>query len=1204
MPEWTADQKKAIESVGKGTVVSAAAGSGKTAVLIERTIRILSDESLGVTADTLLAVTFTNDAAAQMRNKLNSAFEKKIAENPENEWLTSQRQKLSLAKITTINAFCLDLVKSNLNRFDFQSGLRILDETELKLIEKKALDTVLEKNYEQSPDRMRLLIDSMSTSGADPVGENIKNLYKFLRSQPFPEQWIDNVIKSYDSPQRRQRLQNDVTAAAKAKMKAAEKALNEAKLSLKAVLYHPSVNETVEANLKLCKSLVDTLERGEWDAAVQAFSEVKFGTMRTALAAKNQAEFLSSPYCELEQAAIEYIKKQRETFKSSVAACAAMFSYTQSQIDYDLRKSKKVLVELYEIEKEFAGEVLRIKKDKNAVDFADVEIMSINLLVDGKSGELKRTELAEEIIKSKAYRLIVIDEFQDVNNLQNLIFKALSDSESPAEMGSNMFIVGDAKQSIYRFRLANPQIFVTSRYEASRDENKDKLTEVILKSNFRSRKNVIDFTNFVFENLMSAEIGETEYNDDERLVKGASYPDVDIPTEILIYDDNTDSSENDDDGDSECSAEYVQTAKKIRSMIDSGVTVTENGAERKCRQSDFCVLARNNLSRKMLSDAFERYGLNAAAEGLDGYLKSKEISLMLSILSVIDNPMHDISMAAVLLSPVFMFTDDELAQIKLINTESKLYQNILAGAQNERKIISTQLSEKCDFAERMIKKLRLYAASLPLGKLIEKIYDATDILSLTSVYRDSKQKRANLMLFREYAASYENGVRGGITGFLRYIKFIGENGEDFKQALTSFGGEDSVSVKTIHRSKGLEYPFVFLCGFSKKFNLKELNGRMLISEKAGIGFSLYEPGLLMKYTTLPYDVIRMKIKNELLSEEMRLLYVALTRARERLFITYRISADCIKRLTGLAVSICNENGISAEIVKSASSMQDWISMCLLVHPGGDFFRNLAESDLRYPIYKTESGIKICSAEKNEQKRAETLKSEDTKQSSAVKNDIKMIIGYKYDDSLVKADSKLTVTELVKNNDSAKFYPALPRFTTEFDELTAAEKGTALHRFMERADYSLAARDVKEELKRLMERGVFSQKQAESIDTQKLSAFFSSVLYKRIEKSPKVFREKKFIVRISEIEIKTEELKVYENTDGMLQGIADCVFEEHDGYVLVDYKTDRVKSIETLKERYSAQLEMYKAALNLLLEKPVKECVIYSFSLGNAAVLDL
>lgn len=1233
--KWTDDQLTAINTYDKGVVVSAAAGSGKTAVLIERTISLLADRKRNIPADRLLAVTFTVDATAQMKEKLASAFEKKILEETDpqqKKWLQKQQDRLALAKINTINAFCLDLVKNNIHQFEFQDGIKILDETDAEVILKNSISAAMDKLAADSPSDFDFLVDSLSDNSEQAVEETAKKLYNFLRSLPFPDEWIREKTADFTDEEK---LSDYISTAVYDYREILERALklNE---QARAIFYRlhkkygckESVGVTLDTDCDIIKELLKILDNGSWEEIYKFVQKPKWKNLVIGFTDDD----ISPEQLNARNFAVDQLKKLRESSKDCVKQIRISCRKTGLHIKEDLLVAKRIFTVLCGVCKT-AEEISKSEKiSRNSLEFSDVERMAISLLVRRENGKTFRTELAEVIVRNRDYQVILIDEFQDVNNLQELIFRALSDTDDLSVLGKNVFVVGDVKQSIYRFRQSNPQLFINAKEKAETPENSDILKSVSLKKNFRSRRNIIDFVNLVFENLMSEEVGELVYSDEEKLQHGANYGGNDYDTEIILIEPTVGKEQPEDSDEDEYvlfTEENYVIAKRIRKLIDEGCPVYSGDEKRPCRPSDFCVLSRSKTATSKLSAALEAVGLKAYSEETSGYMRAREIAVMVNLLRVIDNPMQDMAMASVMMSPVLSFTADETAVIRGLCGTGKsytknLYQIINAVGKDESvhereaekiTIDNEVIVKKCIYATELIKRLRFYAAGMSLTRLIRKIYDETGFFAVASVYENSRQKRANLRLLLEYAASYENGDDGGVTGFIRYLDSVYQSGKDFHQAVTVTEGEDSVYVKTIHKSKGLEYPFVFLCGIDKEFNFSDIYQNMLLDEQLGAGFTILNHSNLTQTETISHKALSVICKNKLLSEEIRLLYVALTRAKEKLFIpvvmreSKNVRYDTKRIVNNIAEEISRSGGINSRIVRQCNSYLKWLCAVLLCCPGNEEFIEKMEVQAKLPTVDTKAVINYVTVNCND------MEEESSGEYITLQPDRELVeklcerysFVYMYDSA--DTPSKLTVTEIVREEKereygekNPEFYPQLPRLSDEIGKLSSAQKGTYTHLFMELADYENAYRDPEGELARLVNQGFFTQKEAEGVYIAAIKRFFAGEFYSRINKSGLIIREKQFLVSFSDMAV-GEKYGKYVSSGTMLQGVADCIFKEEDGYVLVDYKTDNVKDISELYG-YRTQLELYKAALDLLLDMPIKACYIYSFRLNEGVEIQL
>ena len=1224
MNNWNDDQLLAIKTTDKGVVVSAAAGSGKTTVLVERTIRMLSDPVNRIPADRLLAVTFTVDAAGQLRRKLSTALEKKLKAKTDPEvrsWLREQHEKLSLAKISTINAFCYDLVKSNIHRTNFRDGVKIIDENDVQSLINESFDEAMNVFAEKQREDYDLLYETITDGRADKIKEYGIKLMRFLRSLPFPDRWLNEALALMTDKEQQDRwlealiyeLQEHL---AKAK-KYCEKCVRLiAELKDTAPYPEKRVNIILDEQ-EFIEELEALLEAGDWESVYSAADHTFDRFYKVKL-----------PEDENAIAKWDVIGNSRTTYKDILSSkLLKLIREMGSDISGPMERSADVVRALADFTRIAEELITKEKERRNVLEFSDVERMTIELLVGkDEEGKLYRTDLCNEFREAQNYLVVLIDEFQDVNNLQDLIFKALSDTDDLSVLGRNVFVVGDIKQSIYRFRQSNPALFTDAKLSAALPEHRDDLTLVELKKNYRSRGNIIDFVNMLFSRIMCEEIGEVEYVGGERLQAGADYKGEDPAVEVLFIDTVSDESSEETNGEDEDytvsdTDENYSIAKRIKELIDGKALVTgENGELRPCRPSDFCVLYRSSSSVRTLEAAFDTYGLKVAADKGEGYLRAREITIMTDLLRIIDNPMKDIPMAAIMLSPLLGFSPDELTLIRQYSIAPgklrlHLYQAILdicgdtKRKPEDERLKTPEIITKCKAAKELVSRLGFYSSGMTVTRLIRRIYDETEILAFASSFEDSIQKRANLRMLLKYAESYSEGGDGSVYGFIRYLESVSENDNDLAQGMTIVDTSDSVIVKTIHASKGLEFPFVVMCGLSHRFNVSDINEPVLLDEKLGIGLALLDHKKMTKTKTVAYAAIRSIALNKMLSEEMRLLYVALTRAKERLLIPLMIkhnkNGTCLtaNSIAKIAEDIESNGCITPYLLRSNLKYYEWIAAALLCSEYKDILMKRFSVKAELPTLAGSADIEFI--EKPLGEKASSSEAEFYNGSPDEKLVEALISGFIHDDGFdeTAAASKLTVTEITSDLKLKKlgksnplFFPSLPKLSEELSRLSAAKKGTYTHLFMELADYDNCEKDVRSELDRLVKNGSFTQKQAEGVYVSAVKKFFEGDFYKRLKASPHIMREKKFLVKADELELDGK-YSEYLSEGSMLQGVADCIFLDGDGYILVDYKTDNFKDISEVRE-YSSQLELYKAALDLILEKPVKACYIYSFRLNE------
>ena len=1286
--KWTKAQQKAISMRNSGIVVSAAAGSGKTSVLIERLSQLLLDENNKIPAQNLLAVTFTNKAATQMRAKLNSAIDKELVkcfsspgmrDSEKSSWLLEQKNALQFAKVSTINAFCLEFVKDNISSFEFQSGLKILDEATESMLFDKACKQALEEMCSSVESDYSLICNSFND-----LHGILRKVYVFIRTIPFREQWLEQAMAQYTDPSLINEAVENYRGSILDKIRSARQKLNALEVLQSKIASYTQVPKFL-ASISDASSVLDVqindIEKSFLSEDLEQYllsvvARVRKPVFRTNKVINAMADGERAVLCDM---CIEA--------GNTVAAINGIFSdlkkqgvLSQKRIRDNLSQSAELFGLIIKLVQRIEQIVYEAKLERNAVDFSDVEMMTKDLLVEYKDGRISRTQLCEDIRKSGIYKIITIDEFQDVNNLQELIFRALSDGDDLEHIGANAFVVGDIKQAIYRFRQTNPALFSKTVEDANKGF--DDLNSVILQENFRSRQGIIEFVNSVFSEIMSEKMGGVDYDSSQELNFGAvDYPSVNEGdnadcVELMLIDRHNDFSA------SAYSEEFYLVAQRIRRILDknSGYTVMDNETKkmRQCRPSDICILLQTNDGVSQMAKALEEVGLKAFSQESEGYLKASEITLALSILRVIDNPLNDIAMASMLMSPIFGFTATEMLMIhnKRKRKEGKGYNGIYTVLSNahlshtnknasdfeyERVFDDNKdLQAKCSNTFKMIENFTYRAMSTNLEKLIRYIFDTTGILGITSVYLDSSKKRANLLLFLQYAREYENSGNEGVSGFLRYIDSVYDNNKAFKQAGMVTASGECVNVMTFHASKGLEFPYVFLCDLIHR-KKKESDGIYMhykvtnsADDKNCFAFDFEDKQHGMIKTNVLYSALSGQNITEERSEQMRLFYVGCTRAKEKLFIS--VSPECNGKISAQRGKLNLENTLVRaqkcvdrqeliEYISSCDNMLYWL-MCALSFANlgkgfADWLRDDSDEKKKDSIVDKDKLDEIVSAFGKPPLKAVIKRLADEPITEAIKEkthhktfDPELITrlrdtyareSERLENSLDKAllPSKLTVTEIVQREHekelllaeqdpeqltdfNPEFFPSLPKLDENNSKLTPAEKGTFTHKFMELADYSLAELSVKNELERLVRQGYFTPKEASGVYVDRLTAFFESAFYNRMRNSSELLREKKFLVAMKDICV-DEKYKGITGSNGMIQGVADCVFKETDGYVIVDYKTDNFKSEQDM-DKYGTQLEFYKAALEIVLGRElldgsfekarIKSCYIYSFKLGK------
>lgn len=1202
--KWTDEQLEAINSIDKSTIVSAAAGSGKTAVLVERTIRMLSDANLDIEADRLLAVTFTNDAANNMKEKLSSAMTKALEQNPENHWVQKQKDLLSLATICTIDAFCMELVKNNINDLDISGNFSMIDEQENKLLTEKAFLEASKCFFKEYPDKMKILMDNFAEETDADVLENGMELYKFKGSLPFPEMWKKNAEDNFDKSiedfydiQFKKEILPSLNV-----LKNAIKGIENAQEKLNTNKYL----EVLEGMTKIYNKVIENVKLGEDFALIKEFDDYK------------EIKYPRKPTKRtLEEGEIyDEIATIKKSVENANKALAKVVVTPKSRLIEDKERTIEVFGCLWDYVNKAEEILWEYKLDRNKFYFSDITRLTIKLLAKQTEDGFVRTDLANRIRDEKRYKMILIDEFQDVNNLQNVIFKCISDTDDMRILGKNVFVVGDMKQSIYSFRQSNPNIFDEARVLAREKENSDKCNALYLTKNFRSKQSVLDFTNFVFENVMSKELGEVDYDENERLSRGLEFDSKEHQTEVILYDDKVYEINS---SDYDLSTEPLIVAEKVKSMISNKEIVEENGKARPCRAGDFCVLLRTNKLVNEYIKAFERYGIQAVGDSVKGFLGAREIRLALSILKILDNPMNDIPFVAVCLSPIFGFTTDEIAKIRKLDKDKKFYSIFLGiarenGVENygyeKIEIDSQSIVKKCKNAVELIKKLRFYASGMSLEKLVRKVYDITDLMSVANRFEKSQQKQANLRMLVRYADNYEQSTGGGLSDFLRYLDNVSKSGNDFDEVMTVLAGKNTALVKTIHKSKGLEYPFVIVGDMSKEYNIPKRTAKVVFNEKNGYGVSLRNEGTKLNYRTLFYDYCYDKNVLAQKSEELRILYVALTRAKEKLILPICLKSKARGRIKRLIQNLTVTKRVQPTDIEKLLSYSELIFTALMFSTEKDMLEAYLDMPIDvFLLSKTIPDVKVDLFDTNDVSQDNSVKGFDIpKPDNALMAKIIEEISFVENSDDTETVSKLSVTEFVREVEEGKaqkeitYFPPLPEL--ENDNISsAAQKGTDTHLFMELCDFENASKNVSAEIKRLVQSHMLNQSQAENVNVDTVKSFFSSEIYELCKNAENIYREKDFKVKLSDLALDNSPLEMYNNKDVLIQGIADLIVQTSDGIYIVDYKTDNVKTPLELIDRHFVQLLLYKKAFELVYAQKVLGCYIYSFKLEKSIKLD-
>lgn len=1162
--KWTREQALAICDKRGTLLLSAAAGSGKTAVLVERAVRLMTRRKNPVPADRLLIATFSNEAAREMKQRIDARISQLLQDAPDSVLLRRQQILLQKADISTISSFCAKLVREHFQELELPSDFRIASEGELADLKNETIEAVLEEQYQSGNPDFPALVEFICGRDDRRLIEVVFQIYEFIRSLPFEFRWLDQQLEAYQKEE--QVLESDW---GKILGQYAEDALRYARgLLLDAV-------KLMQGEEKLCASYesgfvagaagiddhLRILKQGEWDPfyyAVRDFKMPKIGQARG---------YTGHPVK-------ERVAAMRKLAETQIKGLAAKLASSEAELQADKAVLYPRIRALFETVKLFHLRYGAAKRERGVTDFSDLEHFALRLLVEETPEGCRRTALAEQM--AAGYDYLLIDEYQDTNEVQDFLFAALSGD------GRNLFMVGDVKQSIYRFRQAMPEIFLQKRQDYARYDRRHYPATLVLGKNFRSRKQVTDTVNYLFSQLMSPELGEIDYNADETLILGAVYDEYDAASELHVVDL---AGEKYPEDDTLYEARYI--AKRIEQMLDDGYLVQGKEGLRPCKPSDFCILLRSQKGKtSVYADQLSQLGIRTWADTAGDFLSSREVSVILSLLKVIDNPLGDIPLLAVMLSPLFSFTADDLAELRIRSPRGSLYMAVVNAAREG--------DEKCGEFLDKITEYRRFAAVLQVNRLIQYILDDTDYLDLLQVMREPAQKRANLRLLCSYAVQYSQAGYLGVSGFLRFIDRLEEKGVDMKSASKASDGENAVRIMTIHGSKGLEFPICIVADCGKLFNRTDLYRNGLLNGRIGFAMKIREPERLKEYSNIPYEAVRLENERLMLSEELRVLYVALTRAKEKLILTMT-SKNLRQEVLKLLPVLGRERKLPSYTVRSANSFGQWILMALLRNPDMIGLYRLAEENMSVSIpCESRIGLTITAPLEEELRPRLGERSFEALPDEEIKERLDEQIRYRYPyEEETRLPSKLSVTQITTlKEEQGRVRLAKPDFL-QADGLSGAERGTAVHTFLQFADFRRCVNDLPGELARMEAQRFLTPEQCAAIEPEKLAAFFRSGICQKILTAERVYREYKFMYELPARELYDD---ILSGEHILVQGIADCVIEEPDGLIIVDYKTDRVSSPAELAGRYGSQLALYRRAIGTQFGKPVKSCVIYSVEL--------
>lgn len=1217
---WTQEQQKVIDLRNRNILVSAAAGSGKTAVLVERIITMLTKDEPPVDVDRLLIVTFTEAAAAEMKERIRLAIEKKLMEYPDNEHLKQQATLIHNAQITTIHSFCLSVIRDHFHAIDIDPGFRIGEEGELKLLRHDVLEEVLEEKYQEGNKRFLDFASGYSTGRNDKKIEDlILKIYEFSRSYPDSDAWLDSCVKAYEIEDLEAFEESNVI---KKILQDVQKNLEDAKALVEFAMQTAlSIDgpAAYEAALEKDLIVIENLQSARtYRQQSEAFANVKWARLPV-----NKDKTVSEDK-------IAQVKKLREMVKGVVKNIAAQYFYeTPEAMIEDMNLCAPAMEELADLVRLFGSRFEEKKRSQNMIDFSDMEQYALRILTQKTEKGFVPSPVALEY--QKQYQEIMIDEYQDSNLIQEAILTSVSTCRSGRY---NIFMVGDVKQSIYRFRLSKPELFLEKFYTYNIEESQTQ--RIDLHKNFRSRKEVLESVNAIFRQIMTEKLGGIVYDDQAALYPGAEYPENEnLNTEIYLIDSDLDRvkeryqlEENEKNAEellqiaSEKELEARAIAMRIRELLRTQkVTDKATGELRNAKYSDIVILTR---SVKGFADVFtevlNREGIPTYAGTSEGYFQTQEIGVLLDYLRTLDNRRQDIPLTAVLTSPFCGLDAEELAKIKCFYPELPFYEAVVRYREDdeERKnekdeVICTKISaclEQMDAFRRIV-------PFTPMHELLWKILEDTGYGDYVAAMPGGQQRKANLEMLIEKARAYESTSYKGLFHFVRYIEQLQKYDVDYGEASIEDEHADTVRVMTIHKSKGLEFPIVIVAGMGKRFNMQDARSAVALHAGMGVGLDAIDLGLRTKSPSIVKKVIQKEEVLESLGEELRVLYVALTRAKEKLIITGTLPRPEEKLEESRMLQRSNQKELSFGELSHAGTYWDWILPAVL-GCGEDV-------PLEVNILHFEDIVKEGLKEETKGVISRSLLEQwdiDRVYEPEMHTVMEEQFGfhYPYEKSSTRK-LKFTVTELKKRAyeiamdhsleeeaqeellyEEPEVTPLIPTFMQKEEGLTGAPRGTAYHRIMELLAFEGPEPDsieaVAEWIDGMAASGKIEKEAAECVKAYDIFRFLETPSGKRMKKaakSQKLWKEQPFVLGIDAKELYPEE------EDGeliLVQGIIDAYFEEEDGLVVLDYKTDRVRKAEELVEKYQEQLRYYAKALEQMTGKKVKEKIIYAFSLGK------
>lgn len=1252
---WTDEQYDAIVSDGSNILVAAAAGSGKTAVLVERIIQKIAANT---DVDRLLVATFTNAAAAEMKDRIRVALEKKLEENPSSEHLRKQLALMGKSSITTLHSFCMEVIRKHYSLIGLDPGFRIANETEIELIRADIMEQLFESRYALSEGAgafLELVNSFGGERGDDPLYGLVERLYLFTRSHPWPHQWLEQMAAAYqvetieqlEETMWVQQIKEEVFIALAGAQDSFMLGLELTRLPAGPYAYA----STFDADIEAVVSLQEQLKGAPWSQWSAIFAAVSFEKL-AAMRGKEHDPLLQ-----------DQAKQYREQGKTAVQHLIIQyFGRTAEQFLYEIQQLAPLMDELVKLVKEFGDQFEQEKRSKALLDFGDLEHYCLAILLDPLSS-------ADQLIPSEAaleyqaqFDEILLDEYQDTNRVQETIVELISKTTQ-----GNRFMVGDVKQSIYRFRLAEPNLFLQKYKTYGQETTGDNASgkRIDLARNFRSRNEIVDAVNYVFRAIMQEKVAEMEYDERAELVFGAAYyappesleqckvectiinrearqsPDDTKEQEVLSNEDESEALARKDRQEqqeemkiAELEAKYISQELQRLKAEHAQVYDVKSEQYRDMEWKDTVILLRATSSwAPIFIEELKLAGIPAYSNIGSGYFEAVEVETILSCLQIIDNPYQDIPLAATLRSPLFGLTAEELSQIRILSLDAAYYDAVNAAAGSDEMTMESR--KKLSQFLFQLEIWRNKAREGSLSDLLWDIYQETAYYDFVGGLPGGLQRQANLRALYDRARQYEATSFRGLFRFLKFIERMRNNGNDLGVAQAIGEQEDVVKIMTAHASKGLEFPIVFVAGLGKKFNEQDLNKAFLYHKDFGFGPKYVDTNLRITYPSLSYLSIRRAMRMELLAEEMRILYVALTRPKEKLYLVGTLSS-LEKKLPKWQSASNDEGKVQPAVIASAASYLDWLGPIV----AGELAASLTAADeRRYCKVHSEydwlvqvkpaaelvcDGLNEQTDPENSEKRKEIMQAlhalaqlEDIPQDETLRRKLESEYAFKAATTLA---AKSTITEMKRvqaaftEEEPAAFMPMeetaskslLGEFTLQLrrpafmeeKKLTPTERGSINHLIMQHVplDSLVDAETVERTISRMLEQKLITELQQAAIQSSSIVTFFESELGQRMLAANWIKRELPFSFLVPAHKAYKDIDQAASKEQVLIQGIIDCLFEDENGLVLIDYKTDRIAMGNWAEkaEEHRFQLEMYAEAIQSIVHCKVKDIYVFFF----------